>query len=273
MTSKDVFHFIDYTSYLNFVLSQAGQWGAKTKLAVAIGVQSTYVTQILKSSAHLSMEQAELANHFFQHNPQESHFFLLLVQKDRAGTKSLREYYQHQLDQILKSRMILNERLTKVDSIKPSERSWYYSSWLHAAIHMALTLPQLRRPQPLSKAFHLSEEKIFEILERLEAMSLITKTGADYMPSVQRIRLSRENKEIINHHTGWRLQAIQDLEYETLKDLHYSGVVTLSEKDAVVVKDLLLECIKKAQEIIKDSPEEKLYVLNMDFFGLLKPKS
>lgn len=270
MIDKNIFQFNHYVLYLNFVLSRAGQWGAKTRLAEFIGVQPTYISQVLQEKAHLSLEQAELTNKFFQHTLQESHFFLLLVQKDRSGTKSLKEYFQKQIEEILKSRMVLVNRLSKVDSIGPEDRSWYYSSWLHAAFHIALTLPSRKAPGDLAEMFQVPSEKALEILERLEALGLAVKSGTDYIPSIKRIRLSRDHHEIIKHHTNWRLQAIQSLELEKIQDMHYSAVVSLSNADALAIKDLLLDAIQRAQKIIQDSSEEKLCVLNMDFFQLIK---
>ncbi|WP_413587062.1 TIGR02147 family protein [Bdellovibrio sp. HCB274] len=267
---KSVFEYSHYRSYLRMRLESAGRRGSKAQIATEMGVQATYVSQVLQENAHLSLEQAEAANVFLNHTSQESHFFLLLVQKDRAGTKSLRDYFQTQLDEILKTRMVLTERLGKSTQLDEKDRSWYYSSWIPSAIHIATTIPTLRTVGDLAKAMQLSSEKVMETLERLENIGLVRKEGLQFLPGEQQIRIGKDSHYILKHHTNWRLQAMQSLEHENLKELHYSAVVSLSAKDVDKIKDLLLESLKANVEIIKDSKEEELYCLTMDFFSLLK---
>ena len=75
---------------------------------------------------------------------------------------------------------------------------------------------------------------------------------------------------ILKHHTNWRVKALESLENETLEDLHYSGVVSLSESDVIRIKNLLLDQLKENLKIIASSKEERLFVLNIDFFNLVK---
>ncbi|MNY59358.1 hypothetical protein D3C86_1957950 [compost metagenome] len=63
---------------------------------------------------------------------------------------------------------------------------------------------------------------------------------------------------------------MQGLEQEKLNELHYSGVVSLSSSDILKIKDQLLETIKKNIDVIKDSKEEELYCITIDFFDLKK---
>jgi hypothetical protein len=82
--------------------------------------------------------------------------------------------------------------------------------------------------------------------------------------------LGNDSKNILKHHTNWRLQAAESLDREELKDLHYSGVVSLSAADATKVKNIFLESIKASQSVIKDSKEEELCAVIIDFFSLKK---
>ncbi|MDG0814904.1 TIGR02147 family protein [Bdellovibrio svalbardensis] len=267
---KDVFKFSHYRPYLRARLEAAGARGSKAQVAIIMGVQATYVSQVLQESAHLSLEQAEAANIFFKHTTQEAHYFLLLVQKDRAGTKTLREYFQKQMEDILKSRLVLTERLGKTQQLEDKDRSWYYSSWIPSAVHIATTIPTLRTVERIAEALQVSSEKIVETLEHLEAIGLVRKEGFEFHPGQQEIRLGKDSHYILKHHTNWRLQAMQSLERERLNELHYSGVVSLSTQDVVKIKDLLLESIKNSISVIKESKEEQLFCLTMDFFDLKK---
>jgi uncharacterized protein (TIGR02147 family) len=265
-----IFDHNRYITYLKAHLEAPNARGAKAKLAAAIGVQATYISQVLQEKSHLSLEQAEAASHFLNHTQQEAHFFLLLVQKDRAGTKTLRVYFQNQIESILKSRMVLSERLGKTQQLDDNDRSWYYSSWLPSAIHIAVTIPTLRTVEALSKALNIPADKLLESLERLENIGLIKKQGATYVPGVQQIRLGKDSHHILKHHTNWRLQALQSLDREQLEELHYSAVVSLSKADVLKIKDIMLDSIKHNVDIIKDSKEEELYCYCLDFFKLAR---
>lgn len=267
---KSIFEFSHYRPYLRNRLESAGARGSKAQIAKVMGVQATYVSQVLQENAHFSLEQAEAANTFFNHTTQESHFFLLMVQMDRAGTKTLREYFRHQMNEILNARMVLTERLEKTKQLEEKDRNWYYSSWIPAAIHIATTIPSLRTIESLTRAFQLPNEKIIETLEHLENIGLVTREGREFHPGQQQMRLGKDSHHILKHHTNWRMQAIQSLEREKLNELHYSAVVSLSASDVTKIKDALLESIKDNINIVKDSKEEELFCLAIDFFDLQK---
>lgn len=267
---KSIFEFSHYRPYLRGRLEAAGARGSKAQIASVMGVQATYVSQVLQENAHLSLEQAEAANAFFNHTTHEAHFFLLMVQMDRAGTKTLREYFRRQMDEILKARMVLIERLGKSQQLEEKDRSWYYASWIPSAVHIATTIPTLRTVENLAQALRLPTEKILETLEHLEGIGLVRKEGLEFHPGQQQIRLGKDSHHILKHHTNWRLQAMQSLEREKINELHYSAVVSLSSSDVTKIKDLLLESIKNNVDIIKDSKEEELFCLTMDFFDLRK---
>lgn len=267
---KNVFDYKDYLSYFRAQLESAGLRGRKGLLAQHIQVQPTYISQILQGKADLSLEQAELANSFFNHNLSESNFFLLLVQKDRAGTKRLKEHFQNQIEDILKSRLVLVERLGRHHEIDEKERNWYYSSWGPSALHISVTIPDLQTVDALAEFHRLAKEKVIQIMDRLERIGLVYKDGGKYLPGQSQMRLEKNSNHIIQHHSNWRVRALQSLDSETIEEMHYSGVVSLGRKDIAKIKNILLEALQSSIAVVKDSPEEELFCLNFDFFNLKK---
>ena len=73
---------------------------------------------------------------------------------------------------------------------------------------------------------------------------------------------------MIKHHTNWRTRAVESLERETDRDLHYSGVYSIARADAYRIKDQLLEDVKRCQKAMRASGTEELYCFNLDFFSL-----
>lgn len=264
---KSIFEF---TSYKAFLRAHSRLRGRKSALSEAMNIQPTYLSHVLHGKAHLSLEQVESLNRFLHHTEDESHLLLLLVQKEKAGTQTLEKYFQKQIDELLLKRLNLTKRLGAQNSLSEEDRSVYYSSWIYGALHMAVTVPGLRTRETLLKHFSLSSERFQEVIEFLLKTGLVIEKGREFGPGPNVMRIGKDAHQIIKHHTNWRNQAIESLDRQTPQDLHYSAVVTLSEKDVLKIMDLLLQSINNNIEIIKQSPEEKLYVYNLDFFELKK---
>ncbi len=271
MKDQNVFDFNDYKSYLEAKAGRSGtRKGIKAAMAKALNCQPTYISQIIHNKAHLSLEQADELNHFFGHSQDESFFFMLLVQKDRSGTKKLKEFFQKQIDAATERRLNLSKRLGSKTVLSEIHQSTYYSSWIYAALHIAVTIPELRTREALSQYFKLPIKRITEALDFLVLIELVEHTSQGYQATNSQIRLGNDSKNIIKHHTNWRLQAAESLDREEVTDLHYSGVVSLSQKDVLKIKNILLEAVRESQSVIKESKEEEIFAIGMDFFTLKK---
>lgn len=268
---RTLFEVADYKEYLRTKAGGAHQKkGVKSAMARALGCQPTYITHVLSGHANLSLEQAEALNVFFAHTKEESRFFLLMVLRDRAGTHTLREDFQEQMDQLLAGRMVLTKRLGQRNVLTEEQRAAFYSVWYYLAAQIALTIPGWRTPEALAKKLGLTAHRVAEVLQFLMEAGLVKKEGPHFVPTETQIRLGKDSLHILKHHTNWRLKAMESLEHETLNDLHYSSVVSLSEKDVVRIKNMLLDQLQENLKVIKDSKEEKLYSFNIDFFSLEK---
>jgi len=197
----------DFSSYVEFLLDRVGpsnqRRGVKTSLAQTVGCQPTYITQILNGNAHLSLEQADRLNFYFRHSKDESHYFILLVQKERAGTKSLRDYFDDQLKVQLSKRMVLTERLGKKNSLNKDAQLIYYSSWVYAAIHIATTIPSLQNKLAISQTLKLPLKKVQEVLDFLISVNLVIEKNNVYTIGEKSIRLGRDSALIYRHHSNW----------------------------------------------------------------------
>lgn len=268
---ENIFSFLSYKTYLSSKTGASNtKRGVKTALAKALGCQPTYISQVLHGTAHLSLEQAEKANSFFSHTDDEEFFFLLLVQMDRAGTRSLKKHFRKQIDDFLNKRLVLTHRLGPKKTLGLNEQAIYYSSWIYSAVHIALTIPKLRSQVSLSEYFSLPIKRIKQVLEFLYSVGLAEDKNGTLNVGSSQVRLGKDSHNILKHHTNWRNQAMESLEREEIQDMHYSGVVSLSRKDVIKIKNILLDAVDESQNIIKHSKEEELCALNIDFFSLKK---
>src|SRR4051812_16016478 len=97
--NSEIVAYSDYKAFLrdSIAARPKGGWGVKSSLAQAMRCETAYVSQILNGASHLSLEQAQAVCRYFKLGKPETHYFLLLVQRARAGTPELREYFDEQL--------------------------------------------------------------------------------------------------------------------------------------------------------------------------------
>lgn len=268
---NQIFEFNDYKAYLLSKLGKKNERkGLRSALARELQCQPTYISQVLNGDASFNLEQADKISAYLGHTQEEKHYFLLLVQLARAGTKSLREYYQHQLKEISEKRLVLTERLGKRTTLPKDAQSVYYSSWIYAACHIALTIPNLQSKQNLAQFFNLPLVKVNQVIEFLIQVGLAEVVGGKIQTQQNSIRVGRDSHNLLKHHMNFRSQAMESLDRESLEDLHYSSVFSLSQKDKLKVKDLLLDLIKSNAELVQASDSEDLCALAIDFFSLKK---
>lgn len=263
----------DATNYRDYMMFRLGREGSRTglrkKLAAAISVHTTFVSQVLKGRAEFSLEQAELINDFFEHTDDEGEFFLLLLLKERAGTHQLKRRFERKINELRIQRINIKKRLGVKESITIHDREKFYSTYIYGAVHVLSAISQYRTIESLSLALNISQKRMREILDFLIHIGILKEEKGSYMPGLQHIHLDNESELILNHHKNWRLHCISHLQFINRDDVHYSACISLSHEDVFRIKDSILQNLKSNIEVIQKSKEETAYVMNLDFYKLL----
>jgi len=267
---KSLFLYKNYKEYLIWKLqSFSKRVGSRRRLAQAINCQATYITQVLNGQAHFTLEQAHSINDYLGHNESESHFFLLLVQLERSGTISLKNYFRNQILEINKNRELLATHLNKKNSLTIEQQTQYYSSWQYSAIHIALSLIEKPPLDQLSLRLGIPLERVNYIIQSLIEMGLIIMTEKGYQLSQNDTFIGQNSLHLARHHSSWRIQAINNIEKGKVQDLHYTAVYSLSRDDRERLKENIIALIQKNLKIVHSSPEESLFIFTADFFELI----
>lgn len=267
---KSVFEFEDYKAFvLNEIslLPNEGR-GVRRQLAEFIGCQVAYVSHVLAADRHFSSEQAEAAARFFNLRDDEAEFFLLILELQKAGTPELRKFLSKRIQALRSDYQEVKKRLRITTEISSSDQARYYSSWHYQAIHSLLTIPEFRTAKNIAERLQLPIERVNDILSFFMQKGLATESKGETLPTEKQIHLPRTSPLISKLHTNWRVQSLSALENLKVDDYHYSGVVTLSEKDMKAVREILMKALATSVEVIKPSKEEKIAVLAMDFYEL-----
>ena len=263
-----IFDYLDYKSFIRD-LDEARPRGFRKALAEAIPCQTAYVSQVLNGGAHFNWEQAESAARFLELSKPELRYFLFLVEFARAGTPALKRVIEEQLEEMRERQLLLRERIGISTTLSGENQTRYYSAWLYSAVHMAVTIPTLRSRAAISKALRVSPEMLAPVLDFLSSVGLIVKQGERYYPGTTLIHLGKDSPAIYQHHANWRLKALAMMPGDVAqRDVHYSTVVTMSAVDAQKIRALFTQAISDASVVIKASPEEQMYGINLDLFRL-----
>ncbi len=265
---NSLFEYSDYKTYLDekiAAMPSKGR-GVKLKLAEYLNCQNTFVSQVLNGDPHFSLEQGAKLNEFFEHSKDESKFFLLLLHLSRAGNSELRKYYQEEMDELIIKNSDLKKRTNMKGSLREKDQDIYYSSWLYSAVHILVTIKEFQNAVMIAKRLSISKDKALEVLGFLTECGLLQKDGSTYSSGMTRIHLSKDSPHINRHHSNWRMRAVHSIDMNQASDLHFSNVVSMGEKDIVRIREIFIKAIAEARSIIKDSPEEKLHSICVDFF-------
>lgn len=269
---SEVFDYRDYKVYARACLSSrgaSGERGPRSRFAEAVGCQTAYVSRILDGEAHLSLEQAEKANQFFGHSDEQSEFFYLLLQKARAGSPGLRAFFQSKIDAMAEERLNLGRRFAIKNAISEADLSVYFGRWQNAAAHVALLIPELAADRAaLAARLGLSQGQLSEAVDLLVALGLFKKKGGRLEPTARRMHLSKDAPAIVRHHVNWRLRAVDAVERDPRKGLHYSSVIALSRDDLVRAREIATSSIEKIKRLVRDSKEETLASFCADLYEI-----
>lgn len=271
---KDVFSFNSYRKYIeNYIAYQPkGGRGCKLKMAIAMSCQSAYVSRVLNGQADLSLEQAYSLSEFFSHNPEERDFFLLLVEYERAGNISLREYFKLKLEKIREERRNLSARFKIKNTLGDEERALYYSNWIYVAVHVSTSIKSLQSADSIARRLGISLKQTKDALAFLCRVGLVKDEMGKFSITTARIHLGADSPWVAKHHANWRLKVLKDIESPTESvhaPLHYSSVVTICKKDYETIRSDLILAIERYNEQVKVSaPEDELCYFCVDFARL-----
>lgn len=266
----NIYNFICYKSYINESIKMAPNKGRglKKKIAEELNCQNTYVSHVLSGKSDFSLEQGKGLAKFFSLNTQETRYLFLLINYKRAGTVELKNFLREEINDIREKNKRIKERVKINRELPLHAMEEYYSNWTYGAVHMTLLLDGVTTINDIALKLKLDVKIVRSILIFLESIKLISSKGNRYIVSQKVLHLDRESSFISIHHQNWRLKVIDKIKSKDDKDLNYSLCFTCERKDVEQIKEVFLEAIEKASNIIKPSKSEELMALNLDIFSL-----
>lgn len=266
----------DFTEYRPYLIAALGgersRTGRRKSLAEHIPVHTTFVSQVLKGRAELSLEQGEAVNSFLGHTDEEGEYFLMMLLKDRAGTTPLRRRFESKIKVMRDQRLNIQSRLGAKGAVSEKDREKFYSTHYYGALHVLAGIPGFRTVEKMAEALRLSKARVQEMVDFCLRIGVLKTDAGELRPGPQHIHLGSDSELVLKHHANWRQHTLQSLQFLDPEDLHYSACVSLTQSDAYKIKDSMLQNLKDHVEVISKSPEEIAYVLAFDFYRLVSGK-
>lgn len=261
----------EYDDYKSFVLAwvktqERGGYGQFSRFAEALSTTSVAVSQVFKGSRNLNIEQALKLSQYLGLSDMEKRYFILLVERSRAGTTDLVEFFNKQILEIRQQSLSI-KNIIEHDELSDADKEIFYSSWIYIATWLAADIPSLSTANKLSEKLQIPEEKIRDILHFLVHRSLLKKTARGYSLGKNVVHLPKDSPLILRHHFNWRMKALEAVSTNQGGKVNYSAPMSLSTEAAREIQNEILKIIKKVTKKAADSPSETLYCLNIDWFA------
>lgn len=264
--NPDLYKYSDYRQFLNQSISK--KRGMKAALARKLRCQTSFVSQVLSGRTELSMDHAVIVCEFLGMTRAESRFYLLLVQRSRAGSIELKRFLDSEIEEERKKQKTIREKIKVYDRLSPNLETVYYSSWWYSAIHILVAFEEFQTRASIVDRLNLAPHVVDEALAFLESSKCIRNEKGKFKINQTRIHLDEKSPLIARHHSNWRIKAIEAIERQDPSHIHYSGVIGISRLAAEKIKTTLYETLQKVEPEIQNSPEEEPRVLLLDFFSL-----
>ena len=265
----DVFNSRSYREFIKSAIKANNTTrGYQARLADAAGCQKTYLSQVLHSNIHLTMDHAAGLCRFWQFSEEQTSYFLDLVQIERSSSPHLTSFLKARLETIRRSAADLSTRYKTEAPIDDASIMRYYSAWYWGAIHVLLSIPNQWSDSKIAAHLRLPLQQVSETLVGLAAMHLVEKKPDGWVTTKNSLHLPRGSPLTALNHFNWRNLALSRLLESPNEGLHYTAIQALSVEDAKRMQERIMACIDETRAIVAPSPEEKMVAFTCDFFSV-----
>lgn len=263
-----LFDFLNYREYLErWIDSQGSQgYGLKGKIARALGISSSLISQILKGEKTLTPDQASDLVDFLSLSEIEGDYLHLLVERDRAASTRYRKKLERKMILLRERSQKIGQRVPRQKELTDEQKATYYSSWLYTGLRNLTAVPGLNSVAALAARVQLEPEVVTRVIRFLIENGLVKEGDEGLIYGPASTHVDRESPFVNEHHRNWRLQAMQKMETRRDRDLYFTSPMSLSREAAEEIRRLLPTVIDNVFKISGPSPSETVMCLNVDWF-------
>lgn len=270
--SKSVFVFTNYKEFLrSWVKSRPNNGrGELRRLAKALRVHSTLISQVVNGARDPSLEQAvELAD-IIGLTSNAKKYFLRLVQFAKAGSKKLQDTILEEINDLRIKEQDIATKFSGKNELNESAKAIFYSEWTYSAIRLITDLNSIKNTEQISKALNLPLSLVKDRLDFLISCGLCVQDSAGVKLGTAITHLPKLSKLIGLHHRNWRLKAMERIPTLTPKELMFTAPLSISNSDGQKVQNLILDFIENLKKITESSKADEIRVINIDWIKIFQ---
>lgn len=266
-----IYDFFEYKQFFNaWVLKQPnGGHGEYRRVAQNLGVSTTMISQVFKGEKHLSLEMACELTEYLNLSDDETEYFLLLVEFNRAGSYKLQKKLEKQVRARSEKAKKIENRVKRDFELNEDAKLIFYSSWIYSGIRLTSSISDFQDVVSISQKLNLPRNQVQKVVDFLVQHGLC-KQDQDGRITTGNVatHLGSSNLLVAKHHQNWRLQGFQKMSFQSDDDLFFTLPCALSKKDSELLRAKMLEWIIEIRRVVGPSDSETVRCLNIDWFGV-----
>lgn len=263
-----IYEFNDYKDFFNHwveSLPKKGH-GEYRRVALALNVSTTMVSQVFKGDKELSLELACDLCEYLNMGEDEADYFLLMVEHRRAGSAKLQKRLQRQIKERQEKARKLENRLKKETELSEETRAIFYSSWLYSGVRIQAACDGFDDSVNIAQKLNLPRNQVQKVLDFLLAHGLLVQKKGELQLGPTKTFIGSSNLLTVKHHQNWRLQAFNRMVQSEDRNLFYTGPMSLSEEVAGKIRQEISNLLDHVYKVVPPSKSETTRCLNIDWF-------
>lgn len=267
-----IYNYLNYKDFIKEYISTlpANGRGEYGRMAKAMQISSTLVSQIFNGVRELSLEQSFLMSDYLNLSSDEREYLELLVLKERSGLKKQKDFYLEKIRAVQEKNKSF-KKFVKPRSLELSKEDElvYYTEWIHASIRLLSELKEFQSLEALSKKLKVDLEVVRGSAEFLNRVGLVDYKNGRVTGLKNNLHQEKDSALTLLRQQTWRMKALENFQRKDKNDYFFNALMTIEEKQFEKIKEILAEAVGEiGKQVGEVKSPKKMLCLNIDFFGV-----
>jgi uncharacterized protein (TIGR02147 family) len=264
----DVFEYRDYRAIIRALIESKPKkgYGQLSQLAAHIGVNPTYVSQVLNGSKNFTEDQGFQAAAFFELGESETFYFLLLIQRERVAGHQVKKLLDREILTRQRGAQRVRGRIEPERELSFESQAVYYSDWLYTAVHTLSSIEGLQSVDAVSQHLDLPRARVVEVIKWLLQVGLCKEHQGKLIVGPLTTFADRTSPLARRHHANWRQKAVEAMERQSDQDFFFTAPFSVSLEDFDLIRKQLVRLIEDVSKRVSKTDPEIMATIGVDLF-------
>lgn len=258
-----------YKDVLKSYLLGEGNRGALSKAATYLNCQKSYLSKVIKTEVHLSLDHGYLLCKLWSFDGDQREYFMTLLNFERAASLDYKNFLAGRLQE-LRSKLEATTEIPHRPVISgfSASDSAYFSSWHWNAIHFLTACPSYQSIPKIARKLQVEESFVEEVLKKLKEWNFVEGSGHKWTYKGGEFQLGEGNPFKVIHQNSWRQHAVSHCQQGLDNSIHFTNIQSISKQDFEWFRYELLRQLAQMRTVFNPSDSELVSVLCLDYYTL-----